>query len=123
MLRHPGYAGNILPLLGIVLALGSLWTLIPAPVALIIAVIRTALEERTLPSVNQLRSLHLKRVLLHASFYSGRRTLRFPPACHSSPLAPILSMLLPPNSAICVLSYLPKATLQVYNYGSDRCGG
>ena len=48
IVRHPGYAGNILPLLGIVLALGSVWTLIPAAVALIIAVIRTALEDRTL---------------------------------------------------------------------------
>lgn len=46
--RHPGYAGNILPLLGIVLALGSIWTLIPAAVALIIAVTRTTLEDRTL---------------------------------------------------------------------------
>ncbi len=48
IVRHPGYAGNILPLLGIVLALGSVWTLIPAAVALIIAAIRTALEDRTL---------------------------------------------------------------------------
>ena len=48
IVRHPGYAGNILPLPGIVLALSSLWTLIPALVALIIAVIRTALEDRTL---------------------------------------------------------------------------
>ncbi len=48
IVRHPGYAGYILPLLGIVLALGSLWTLIPAAVALVIAVIRTALEDRTL---------------------------------------------------------------------------
>lgn len=46
--RHPGYAGNILPLFGIVLALGSLWTLIPAAVALIITVIRTVLEDQTL---------------------------------------------------------------------------
>jgi len=46
--RHPGYAGNIPPLLGIVLALGSVWTLIPAVAALIIAVIRTALEDQTL---------------------------------------------------------------------------
>jgi protein-S-isoprenylcysteine O-methyltransferase Ste14 len=45
--RHPGYAGNILPLPGIVLALGSVWTLIPAAVALIIVVVRTALEDRT----------------------------------------------------------------------------
>ncbi|MCW8855071.1 MAG: isoprenylcysteine carboxylmethyltransferase family protein [Gammaproteobacteria bacterium] len=46
--RHPGYAGNILPLFGIVLALGSVWTLIPAAVASIITLIRTALEDRTL---------------------------------------------------------------------------
>ncbi|WP_188862068.1 methyltransferase family protein [Marinobacterium nitratireducens] len=46
--RHPGYAGNILALFGIVLALGSVWTLIPAAVATIIGVIRTALEDRTL---------------------------------------------------------------------------
>jgi protein-S-isoprenylcysteine O-methyltransferase Ste14 len=38
--RHPGYAGSILPLLGILLALGSVWTLIPSAVALIIAVIK-----------------------------------------------------------------------------------
>jgi len=48
IVRHPGYAGNLLPLLGIVLALSSMWTLIPAVVALIITVIRTALEDRTL---------------------------------------------------------------------------
>ncbi len=46
--RHPGYAGNLLALPGIVLALSSMWTLIPASLALIIAVIRTALEDRTL---------------------------------------------------------------------------
>jgi protein-S-isoprenylcysteine O-methyltransferase Ste14 len=48
LVRHPGYAGNILPLPGIVLALSSLWTIIPAAAALTIAVIRTALEDRTL---------------------------------------------------------------------------
>lgn len=48
IVRHPGYAGNIPPLLGIALALGSVWTLIPAAVALIITVIRTTLEDRTL---------------------------------------------------------------------------
>jgi len=46
--RHPGYGGNILALFGIVLALGSKWALIPATVASIISVIRTALEDRTL---------------------------------------------------------------------------
>ena len=48
IVRHPGYAGNILPLVGIVLAFSSVWTLIPAAVALIITVARTALEETTL---------------------------------------------------------------------------
>jgi protein-S-isoprenylcysteine O-methyltransferase Ste14 len=46
--RHPGYAGNLLALPGIVLALSSMLAIIPAAVALIIAVIRTALEDRTL---------------------------------------------------------------------------
>ena len=46
--RHPGYAGNILPLFGIVLALGSLWALIPAAAAMIVTIVRTALEDRTL---------------------------------------------------------------------------
>jgi len=48
IIRHPGYAGNLLPLPGIALALGSLWTFIPAVVALVIVVIRTALEDQTL---------------------------------------------------------------------------
>ena len=48
IVRHPGYAGNMLALPGMVLALSSMWTLIPAAVALIIAVIRTALEDQTL---------------------------------------------------------------------------
>lgn len=46
--RHPGYAGSLLPLPGLVLALGSLWTLIPAAAALVITVVRTALEDQTL---------------------------------------------------------------------------
>jgi len=48
IVRHPGYAGNVFALLGIVLALSSMWTLIPAAVAFIITLIRTALEDRTL---------------------------------------------------------------------------
>jgi protein-S-isoprenylcysteine O-methyltransferase Ste14 len=48
VVRHPGYAGNILALPGIVLALGSVWTLIPAAAASIITVIRTVLEDQTL---------------------------------------------------------------------------
>jgi protein-S-isoprenylcysteine O-methyltransferase Ste14 len=48
LVRHPGYAGNIPPLFGIALALGSVWALIPAAVASIITLIRTVLEDRTL---------------------------------------------------------------------------
>ena len=48
VVRHPGYAGNLLALPGMVLALSSMWTLIPATVALIITVIRTVLEDQTL---------------------------------------------------------------------------
>ena len=48
LVRHPGYAGNILALFGIVLALGSVWTLIPAAAASTITVIRTVLEDQAL---------------------------------------------------------------------------
>jgi protein-S-isoprenylcysteine O-methyltransferase Ste14 len=48
IVRHPGYAGNILAPFGIVLALSSWWTLIPAAAALVITLIRTALEDRAL---------------------------------------------------------------------------
>jgi protein-S-isoprenylcysteine O-methyltransferase Ste14 len=48
IVRHPGYAGNGLPMPGMVLAFSSLWTILPAAAALIIIVIRTALEDRTL---------------------------------------------------------------------------
>lgn len=48
IVRHPGYAGNIFPLFGIVLALSSVWTLIPVAVASLVSVLRTALEDQTL---------------------------------------------------------------------------
>lgn len=48
VVRHPGYAGNMLAMAGVVLALDSAWTLLPVGVALVITVIRTALEDRTL---------------------------------------------------------------------------
>ena len=48
IVRHPGYAGNLLALPGMVLAFDSVWVLIPAMAALVIAVMRTALEDRTL---------------------------------------------------------------------------
>jgi len=47
-LRHPGYAGNLFALPGIILALESVWTLIPVIFAVVIMVTRTALEDQTL---------------------------------------------------------------------------
>jgi protein-S-isoprenylcysteine O-methyltransferase Ste14 len=46
--RHPGYAGSILAVWGMVAGLESLWTMIPAAVASIITIIRTRLEDQTL---------------------------------------------------------------------------
>ena len=48
IVRHPGYAGNIIALPGIVMGLGSVWTIIPVIAAVIIALIRTILEDKTL---------------------------------------------------------------------------
>ena len=46
--RHPMYAGNILFLLFFPLALGSLYSFIPAFIIAVLFVIRTSLEDRTL---------------------------------------------------------------------------
>ncbi|MDJ0789682.1 MAG: isoprenylcysteine carboxylmethyltransferase family protein [Myxococcota bacterium] len=46
--RHPGYAGNLLGVLGIPLALDSLWAFVAAGVAIAISLARTLLEDRTL---------------------------------------------------------------------------
>ena len=48
IIRHPGYTGNALALPGIALALGSTWTFIPAALALIVTIVRTSLEDKTL---------------------------------------------------------------------------
>jgi protein-S-isoprenylcysteine O-methyltransferase Ste14 len=46
--RHPGYTGYVASFLGLSLALGSLWAIIPAGLIACLLVIRTALEDRTL---------------------------------------------------------------------------
>jgi protein-S-isoprenylcysteine O-methyltransferase Ste14 len=46
--RHPGYVGMILQLLGTPLALASWWGLVPAFCASAVFVLRTAMEDRTL---------------------------------------------------------------------------
>ena len=51
-IRHPGYSGNVFSSFCVGLLLDSWWVMIPAVIALIIAVIRTILEDRTL--INEL---------------------------------------------------------------------
>jgi protein-S-isoprenylcysteine O-methyltransferase Ste14 len=46
--RHPGYTGYVVSYLGMALALGSLWAIIPVGLIACLLVIRTALEDRTL---------------------------------------------------------------------------
>jgi len=47
-IRHPGYSGNVISSFFVGLLLDSWWVMIPAVIALIIAVIRTVLEDKTL---------------------------------------------------------------------------
>ena len=51
-IRHPGYSGNVLSSFCVGLLLDSWWVMITAVIALIIAVMRTILEDRTL--INEL---------------------------------------------------------------------
>ncbi len=46
--RHPGYAGGLLFHLFIPFALGSLWTFLPVFANLVLTVVRTSLEDKTL---------------------------------------------------------------------------
>lgn len=46
--RHPGYVGWYIMMIGLAVALGSLWGFIPAAIMLALMVVRTALEDRTL---------------------------------------------------------------------------
>ena len=48
IVRHPGYVGGCLLSVGIALALGSLWALIPAGVASLLLILRTKWEDQTL---------------------------------------------------------------------------
>lgn len=46
--RHPGYVGTMLQSAGLPLLLGSLYAFVPGLVAMLLMVLRTALEDRTL---------------------------------------------------------------------------
>jgi protein-S-isoprenylcysteine O-methyltransferase Ste14 len=48
VMRHPGYAGWAVGLLTVPLLLGSLWSLIPGGLAVLLLVVRTTLEDRVL---------------------------------------------------------------------------
>jgi len=48
IIRHPGYAGEIIIIIGTSLILGSLWSLIPAVLLISIFIIRTHLEDKVL---------------------------------------------------------------------------
>ena len=46
--RHPGYSGMIISWIGFPLVLGSVWSIIPVVLAIILLLVRTSLEDRTL---------------------------------------------------------------------------
>ena len=46
--RHPGYLGMIITWIGFPLLLGSVWSIIPIVTAIILLLVRTRLEDRTL---------------------------------------------------------------------------
>ncbi len=48
IIRHPGYTGGLLSSLATPFLLGTLWALIPVTLTVIVYIIRTALEDRTL---------------------------------------------------------------------------
>ena len=48
IVRHPAYLGSIIQSIGFPLLFGSLWSIIPVGVLIILFLIRTALEDRTL---------------------------------------------------------------------------
>jgi protein-S-isoprenylcysteine O-methyltransferase Ste14 len=47
-IRHPMYSAGLLMWLGIPLVLGSLWALLPGGLSMLVMVVRTVLEDRTL---------------------------------------------------------------------------
>ena len=48
IVRHPGYSGSLLATAGFPLALSSLWALVPLLLVILVTVMRTRLEDRTL---------------------------------------------------------------------------
>ena len=48
LVRHPAYLGTIIQLIGFPLLMGSLWSIIPVSFSIVILIIRTNMEDRTL---------------------------------------------------------------------------
>jgi protein-S-isoprenylcysteine O-methyltransferase Ste14 len=48
IVRHPAYSGNIIQTIGFPMLFGSFWCILPASISIIIILIRTYLEDRTL---------------------------------------------------------------------------
>jgi protein-S-isoprenylcysteine O-methyltransferase Ste14 len=48
LIRHPGYAGNVLAWMATPVFFASIWAAVPAVLAIIVTIVRTALEDRTL---------------------------------------------------------------------------
>jgi protein-S-isoprenylcysteine O-methyltransferase Ste14 len=48
IVRHPAYMGSVIQSIGFPLIFGSLWSIIPASVSIVLLVIRTRLEDKTL---------------------------------------------------------------------------
>jgi protein-S-isoprenylcysteine O-methyltransferase Ste14 len=53
IVRHPAYLGSIIQLLGFPLLFGSLWSIIPICLSIILLITRTYLEDKTL--INELK--------------------------------------------------------------------
>lgn len=67
LVRHPGYAGGLLYYVATPLMLGTPWGLVPAAVEVVLLVLRTALEDRTLQAelpgyVDYARRVHYRLI-------------------------------------------------------------
>jgi protein-S-isoprenylcysteine O-methyltransferase Ste14 len=60
--RHPGYLGSLLCSAATPAILGSIWAVIPAYLTIVLIIIRTILEDRTLEKELQGYSGYMKRV-------------------------------------------------------------
>jgi protein-S-isoprenylcysteine O-methyltransferase Ste14 len=65
IVRHPGYIGACLMMVGTALALGSLWALIPAGLSCLLLVLRTRWEEQTLEAELAGYKEYMQKVRFH----------------------------------------------------------